>query len=43
VYAELEAGWADAIGRSRVKAVRSGLTDVLVSAYDGALPPVRPI
>jgi DNA-binding MarR family transcriptional regulator len=43
VYAELEAGWADAIGRSRVEAVRSGLADVLVSAYDGALPPVRPI
>jgi DNA-binding MarR family transcriptional regulator len=41
IYAELEAGWADAIGTERVERLRADLVAVLADA-DGALPPVRP-
>ncbi len=43
VYAELEQQWAEVLGRSRVEAVRRDLREVLVAAYDGQLPPVRPV
>jgi DNA-binding MarR family transcriptional regulator len=43
VYAELEQSWAEAVGRRRLEAVRHGLTGVLLAAYDGALPSVRPV
>jgi DNA-binding MarR family transcriptional regulator len=41
-YAELEAGWADVVGRDRLEAVRQDLLAVLRSENDGDLPPVRP-
>jgi DNA-binding MarR family transcriptional regulator len=43
VYVGLEQSWAHAVGRRRVAAVRQGLTGVLLAAYGGALPPVRPV
>jgi DNA-binding MarR family transcriptional regulator len=43
VYAGLEQSWAVVVGRQQVEAVRQGLTGVLLAAYDGALPPVRPV
>ncbi len=43
VYTELEQSWADTVGRSQVEALREGLVAVLRSAYDGDLPPVRPV
>jgi DNA-binding MarR family transcriptional regulator len=43
VYAELEQSWAGAVGRRRVEGVRQGLTGVLLAAYGGKLPPVRPV
>ena len=41
IYAELEQGWADAIGASRVEALRADLTRALAED-DGTLPAVRP-
>jgi DNA-binding MarR family transcriptional regulator len=43
IYVELEAGWAEVVGRPTVAAVRAGLVTVLTSAYGGVLPPVRPV
>jgi DNA-binding MarR family transcriptional regulator len=43
IYLELEQEWADVLGRGRVEQVRSGLVEVLTSAYGGELPPVRPV
>jgi DNA-binding MarR family transcriptional regulator len=43
IYEELEGEWAAAVGRPTVSAVRDGLVTVLISAYGGALPPVRPV
>lgn len=41
-YAELEAGWAEVVGRDRVEAIRRDLLTVLRSENDGDLPPIRP-
>lgn len=41
IYAELEAGWADVIGRDSLERLRTDLIAVL-TAPDGELPPVRP-
>jgi DNA-binding MarR family transcriptional regulator len=43
VYLEIEQEWAQEVGRGTVESVRKGLVRVLTSAYDGELPPVRPI
>lgn len=43
IYAELEDGWAAALGPERVEHVRADLHTVLRDAYGGALPPVRPV
>jgi DNA-binding MarR family transcriptional regulator len=42
IYAELEADWADVIGRKRVETMRADLTDVLLATHDGRLPAIRP-
>lgn len=42
IYADLEAEWAEVVGRPRVEAVRADLLAVLRATHDGALPPVRP-
>jgi DNA-binding MarR family transcriptional regulator len=42
IYADLEARWAAEIGASEVERVRRRLTQVVASAHDGGLPPVRP-
>jgi DNA-binding MarR family transcriptional regulator len=42
IYAELEAGWASAIGAPGVQRMRRDLTAIIASAHDGVLPPVRP-
>jgi len=41
IYADLEAGWAEAIGRDAVERLRHDLVTVLTGP-DGVLPPVRP-
>jgi DNA-binding MarR family transcriptional regulator len=41
IYAELEAGWADSIGRDRVEDLRHDLV-TLLARPDGGLPAVRP-
>ena len=41
IYAELEAGWADIVGRDHVERLRTDLVAV-VAAPDGTLPAVRP-
>jgi DNA-binding MarR family transcriptional regulator len=41
IYAELEAEWAEALGRARVEGLRGDLVAVLAGP-DGVLPPVRP-
>jgi DNA-binding MarR family transcriptional regulator len=41
IYAELEADWANVIGRERVERLRADLVAVLATP-DGTLPPVRP-
>lgn len=41
IYAELEAEWAEVIGRSRLEAIRQDLSAVLIARH-GALPTVRP-
>ncbi len=41
IYAELEATWAEVIGRDRLEQLRADLAAV-VTLPDGALPPVRP-
>ena len=41
IYAELEAGWADIVGRDHVERLRADLVAV-VTAPDGTLPAVRP-
>lgn len=43
IYVELEAEWAEVVGQRTVERVRTGLVAVLTSAYNGALPPVRPV
>jgi DNA-binding MarR family transcriptional regulator len=42
IYIELEAEWADVIGRRRLEALRSDLSEVLRAAHGGNLPPIRP-
>lgn len=42
IYQELDAEWADLIGRTALEEVRSALTRVLLERHDGRLPPVRP-
>ncbi len=42
IYAELEAEWAEVIGRERVEALRRDLTIVLEATH-GSLPRVRPL
>ena len=42
IYAELEAGWAEALGADAVESLRRELETVVRAAHDGALPPVRP-
>lgn len=41
-YAEIEAEWAEVIGRTRVEALRRDLQEVLLAAHGGTLPAVRP-
>ena len=41
IYGELEAEWAEVIGRTRVEAIRKDLSAVLVARH-GALPTIRP-
>ena len=41
-YAELEAGWAEVVGRDRVEAIRRDLLTVLRDENGGTLPPIRP-
>lgn len=41
IYAQLEAQWANVIGRERVEAIRSDLTKLMVARH-GALPSIRP-
>ena len=43
VYAELEAQWADVVGRDRVEALRADLTRVLLQTFGGSLPAVGPV
>ena len=43
VYVELEQEWADVLGRPAVEALRVALVEVLTTAYEGKLPPVRPV
>lgn len=42
IYAEIEAEWADIVGRKRVDAMRSDLLEVMRVLHDGALPAIRP-
>lgn len=42
VYVELERGWAEVIGASRVERLRGDLMRVLLERHGGQLPPVRP-
>jgi len=42
IYAELEAGWAAAIGRDGVDRLRTDLLCVLRGGHDGSLPAIRP-
>ena len=42
IYGELEDGWAEVIGASRVRSMRGDLVRVLSDPGDGQLPPVRP-
>lgn len=42
IYAELEAEWAEIVGRKRVEAMRRDLTEVLRVSHDGELPAIRP-
>ena len=42
IYRELEAEWAKVIGRRRLEALRSDLSEVLRAAHGGSLPPIRP-
>ena len=41
IYADLEDGWAEIVGRDHLERLRADLVTVL-SGPDGALPPVRP-
>ena len=43
VYVELEQEWADVLGRPAVESLRVALVEVLTTAYEGQLPPVRPV
>lgn len=42
IYVELEAEWANVIGKRRLEALRSDLNAVLRAAHGGDLPPIRP-
>jgi DNA-binding MarR family transcriptional regulator len=42
IYAELETGWAGALGAGGLERLRADLVRVLSAAGDGSLPPVRP-
>ncbi len=42
IYVDLEAEWAEIIGRGTVEALRSDLTAVLQTRHGGRLPAVRP-
>ncbi|HEY8526364.1 MAG TPA: MarR family transcriptional regulator [Acidimicrobiales bacterium] len=42
IYADIEAEWADVVGRDRVEAIRDDLLAVLRAAHGGRLPPIRP-
>ena len=41
VYADLEAGWAEVVGRDAVERLRRDLLAVVLAGNDGELPPVR--
>jgi DNA-binding MarR family transcriptional regulator len=42
IYADIEAEWADVVGRPRIEAIRDDLLAVLHTANSGRLPPIRP-
>lgn len=42
-YRDLEAEWGRLLGEVELEEVRARLTAVLLAAYDGALPAVRPL
>ncbi|HKP58458.1 MAG TPA: MarR family transcriptional regulator [Polyangiales bacterium] len=42
IYVELEAEWAEVIGKRRLEALRSDLNEVLRATHGGNLPPIRP-
>jgi DNA-binding MarR family transcriptional regulator len=43
IWADLEAGWADALGEGRLDDLRSDLETVLRAAHGGSLPAVRTV
>ncbi|NYJ05729.1 MarR family winged helix-turn-helix transcriptional regulator [Petropleomorpha daqingensis] len=43
IWAELERGWAEALGERRVEDLRADLTEVLRAAHGGTLPAVRTV
>ena len=42
IYQEIEAEWAAILGPAKLRALRTSLTTVLVSANGGQMPAVRP-
>jgi DNA-binding MarR family transcriptional regulator len=42
IYADIEAEWAEVVGRPRVEAIRDDLLAVLRATHGGRLPPIRP-
>jgi DNA-binding MarR family transcriptional regulator len=42
VYAELEAEWADIVGRKQIESLRTDLQAVLLAVHGGRLPAIRP-
>lgn len=43
IYAELEADWAELLGKGRLAALRSDLQHVLHHTHGSELPPIRPV
>lgn len=41
IYAELETGWAQLVGKSELERLRTTLTDVVLATNEGRLPGVR--
>jgi DNA-binding MarR family transcriptional regulator len=42
IYTDLEAEWANSIGSNGVEQTRRHLTQVILAAYDGHFPKIRP-